>query len=195
MNVSQKGFIAPLFLALIALLLIGGGVYVYVQNKQANQNVVVKNDCADFDVFSQFILKNIQKPDSLKTYANGNGVTASYGGYQASGTPARNDLAAMSAIKEASNSLNQNLDTEAIRLGLSTDAPGTVPFQSFNLPASNVDGPGGTNPFIKDWRYTQTFGFRKDNSLYKVTLESQQGLHAYGTYEVSITCEQSVSVK
>ena len=33
----HKGFIAPLLLALIALLLIGGGAYVYMQNKQANQ--------------------------------------------------------------------------------------------------------------------------------------------------------------
>jgi len=41
MKISQKGFIAPLLLALIALLLIGGGAYVYVQNKQGNQSVVV----------------------------------------------------------------------------------------------------------------------------------------------------------
>ena len=41
MKISQKGFIAPLLLALIAILLIGGGAYVYVQNKQSNQPVVV----------------------------------------------------------------------------------------------------------------------------------------------------------
>ena len=34
----KKGFITPLLLALIALLLIGGGVYVYIQNKQVNSN-------------------------------------------------------------------------------------------------------------------------------------------------------------
>ncbi|MCR4276433.1 MAG: hypothetical protein NUV90_03545 [Candidatus Parcubacteria bacterium] len=35
MKTKQKGFISPLLLALIAVLLIGGGVYAYVQNKQA----------------------------------------------------------------------------------------------------------------------------------------------------------------
>jgi len=39
----QKGFIAPLLLALIALLLIGGGAYVYVQNKPANQPVTASS--------------------------------------------------------------------------------------------------------------------------------------------------------
>ncbi|MDO8604011.1 MAG: hypothetical protein Q7K40_01195, partial [bacterium] len=39
----QKGFIAPLLIALITILLIGGGAYVYVQNKQANQSVVEGN--------------------------------------------------------------------------------------------------------------------------------------------------------
>jgi hypothetical protein len=37
MKTSHKGFIAPLLLALIVIMLIGGGVYVYQQNKQANQ--------------------------------------------------------------------------------------------------------------------------------------------------------------
>ena len=34
MKTSQKGFISPLLLALIAILLVSGGVYVYVQKKQ-----------------------------------------------------------------------------------------------------------------------------------------------------------------
>ena len=36
MKTSQKGFIAPLLLALIAILLIGGGVYVYMLKSQRN---------------------------------------------------------------------------------------------------------------------------------------------------------------
>lgn len=36
----QKGFIVPLLLALIALLLIGGGAYVYTQKKQENPPVM-----------------------------------------------------------------------------------------------------------------------------------------------------------
>ncbi|MDP2655831.1 MAG: hypothetical protein Q8P17_04955 [bacterium] len=36
----KKGFVPPLLLALIALLIIGGGTYVYVQNKPANLSAV-----------------------------------------------------------------------------------------------------------------------------------------------------------
>lgn len=39
METFHKGFTSPLLIALIAVLLIGGGAYVYVQNKQASQPV------------------------------------------------------------------------------------------------------------------------------------------------------------
>lgn len=42
MKTFPKGFIAPLLLALIAILILGGGAYVYVQNKQVTQPAVVK---------------------------------------------------------------------------------------------------------------------------------------------------------
>ncbi|MDO8593471.1 MAG: hypothetical protein Q7R59_01060 [bacterium] len=41
MKTSHKGLVAPLLLALIAVLLIGGGVYVYMQDKQVKQSAVV----------------------------------------------------------------------------------------------------------------------------------------------------------
>lgn len=41
MSNLQRGFIAPLLLALIALLILGGGAYVYMQNKQVSQSAVV----------------------------------------------------------------------------------------------------------------------------------------------------------
>lgn len=41
MKTSQKGFTAPLLLAFVVVLLIGGGAYVYVQNKQASQRSVI----------------------------------------------------------------------------------------------------------------------------------------------------------
>jgi len=41
MNGRQKGFISPLLLVLVAILLIGGGAYVYVHNKQAISPAVV----------------------------------------------------------------------------------------------------------------------------------------------------------
>ncbi len=37
MKTPQKGFISPLLLALVAVLLLGGGAYMYTQNKQGNQ--------------------------------------------------------------------------------------------------------------------------------------------------------------
>ena len=37
MKNTQKGFIVQLLLVVIALLFVGGGAYVYTQNKQANQ--------------------------------------------------------------------------------------------------------------------------------------------------------------
>lgn len=37
MSIMQKGFIAPLLLALIAVLILGGGAYVYTQTKQAEK--------------------------------------------------------------------------------------------------------------------------------------------------------------
>lgn len=57
----KKGFASPLLLALIAILLIGGGVYVYVQNNQVNQATVV----------SQFSLATSSEQTSgWKTYLN-----------------------------------------------------------------------------------------------------------------------------
>lgn len=41
MKTSQKGFITPWLIALVAILLIGGGVYLYVHNKQSNQPMAV----------------------------------------------------------------------------------------------------------------------------------------------------------
>lgn len=40
MKTCQKGFVSPLLLALIAVLLVGGGAYAYMQNKQASQPAV-----------------------------------------------------------------------------------------------------------------------------------------------------------
>jgi len=41
MKTIHRGFIIPLVLALIAFALAGGGAYVYTQQKQANENVVI----------------------------------------------------------------------------------------------------------------------------------------------------------
>ena len=41
MNNPQRGFIMPLLVALVAVLLIGGGTYVYVQSKKSNSSITV----------------------------------------------------------------------------------------------------------------------------------------------------------
>ena len=41
MKTTQRGFIVPLLLVIIAVLLLGGGVYVYVQKNQTNQSAIV----------------------------------------------------------------------------------------------------------------------------------------------------------
>ena len=41
MKNKQKGFIAPLLMVLVAVLLVGGGAYVYVQTKQTDQSATV----------------------------------------------------------------------------------------------------------------------------------------------------------
>ena len=74
MKTSPKGFIAPLLLALIALLLIGGGAYVYVQNKEISQNVVVQN--SDWKTYAnsqygfEFQYKNNEKVELLNPTVN-----------------------------------------------------------------------------------------------------------------------------
>ncbi len=61
MKTLHKGFIAPLLLALIALLLIGGGAYVYVHNKQANQSAIVSQTAQ---------ATSTAQTSDLKTYTN-----------------------------------------------------------------------------------------------------------------------------
>ena len=65
MKTSQKGFISPLLLALVALLLAGGGAYVYVQNKQVKQSETVNSTTAT----STAQTSDVQTAD-WKTYTN-----------------------------------------------------------------------------------------------------------------------------
>ena len=233
MKNSQKGFIAPLLLVLIAVLLIGGGAYVYTRNKSNNQSMVagqttqatstvqIVSDCSDFSAFSQFVLNNIEKPDSLKekgasvyqtpsyeallwkrnanepfiTYPALQSVIASYGGFPGTGNgnvAVRSDSLSMAALKDASNSLNQNLNKGAASLELIPDALNTYPFESIDLPAPTTDGPGNYG-FVKNWEYDQLFGFRKGNNLYSVVLEGEVGLGGFGQFEVSIICGKPIA--
>lgn len=51
MKTIQKGFVTPLLLAIIGILLIGGGAYVYMQQKSANQPEVA-NQTADWKTYT-----------------------------------------------------------------------------------------------------------------------------------------------
>jgi hypothetical protein len=77
MKTIQKGFIAPLILIIIAILVIGGGAYVYTQQKQANplatENVALPQATSTTPATSQTISMQ-QTSDSRtadwKTYTN-----------------------------------------------------------------------------------------------------------------------------
>lgn len=68
MKTSQKGFIAPLLIVIIAVLLAGGGTYLYTQNNQTNppvtENPVIQTK--DFStVIPQFVSDNLAPDQSI----------------------------------------------------------------------------------------------------------------------------------
>ncbi len=225
MKNSQKGFIVPVLLVIIALLVVGGGVYVYESKKteapiatsntesqtsaqqqatnQSQQNNQPENIasgkslavCGNFAELSDFILSNIQQPDSQKVmeknpyvitsfhwkrsaaepfiaYPIINGVSAFYGDDK---TNHSIDFT-ISTIKKDADALNQKLNTEAKNLGLSVNSLNTLPLQSF----SNQD-------------VTQVFAFKKGESLYSVVLTVDSGDHqAPPQGMVKITCGKAL---
>ena len=76
MKNSQKGFIVPMLLGIIALLIIGGGVYVYESNKTEAPTVVNPNQAQQTNTGTQDVnedqnlLTNALKPISIYS-ANG----------------------------------------------------------------------------------------------------------------------------
>lgn len=72
MKTIQKGFFTPLLLAIIAILLIGGGAYVYVQNKQANQSA---------DASLHFLGNRIGNPGYFNTPDSAYAVDSTYAYY------------------------------------------------------------------------------------------------------------------
>lgn len=64
MNNLQKGFIAPLLIALIALLLIGGGAYMYTQKKQENPPAV---ENATLPQANPPVTENVALPQATST--------------------------------------------------------------------------------------------------------------------------------
>ena len=68
MKNTQKGFIVPLLLAIIAVLLIGGGAYVYTQNKQADQPATAssyENKLVACDSFTNNSIKQVAETSRL----------------------------------------------------------------------------------------------------------------------------------
>jgi hypothetical protein len=72
---GRQGFVTPLLLAIIAILLIGGGAYVYVQNKQSKQaevatpsaTTVTSDGTTNSEESSNEIFKN--QPGAIKSIA------------------------------------------------------------------------------------------------------------------------------
>jgi hypothetical protein len=72
MKNSHKGFILPLLLIIIALAFVGGGAYVYLQNKQSGQPETVSP-------VTQTATTSVAQTSDLKTYTNAqHGYSVSY---------------------------------------------------------------------------------------------------------------------
>ena len=67
----QRGFIVPFLLVIIALLIVGGGAYVYTQNKKGNQPVVespTTQTTSTTQVSNQSMLQKASVSDREKAY-------------------------------------------------------------------------------------------------------------------------------
>lgn len=197
----QKGFATiPLIIAIVAVLAIAGGVYIYQIKKaelpSSENNVSVNTSdtasCGSFAALSDYVLKNIAQPDSQKTmemnknvitsfrwkrsssepfitYPIISGVQAYYGDQQQNRT---HDFV-LSAIKNDSDSIGKTIEEKAKSLGLVTDSPNTLPFQSF------------TDRDV----YLRTFAFRGGDNLYSIVLKVEGGGHqAPPVGVVTLTC-------
>ncbi|GEM_PF-2515064 len=91
MKNSQKGFVVPLLIAIIAVLAIGGGIYIYENTKTeistptsapgpvvSAPSPAVSASCSKFGALSDFVSKNIQSPDSQNTIPANKNVIASF---------------------------------------------------------------------------------------------------------------------
>ncbi|MFA6503222.1 MAG: hypothetical protein WCT45_03150 [Candidatus Paceibacterota bacterium] len=209
MKTIQRGFIVPLLLVIIAAMLLGGGAYLYTQTKQSDSSVsgsttstlvtpeVQRAPCADFDALSQFVLGNIEKPDSQNSmqdevnyitkkflwkrnsvepfvsYPAINGIRAFYGNDK---VIPHDDIVAI--IKRDSDSVGQTIGAEAQKIGMSADALNTQPFRAF----------------LDRDQYIRTFGFRNGADLYSVILEVEGGGHqAPSEGIVTVTCGRAVA--
>ncbi len=201
MRNSQKSLVFPILVAVIVIVIVVGGIFIY---KNSKPNVSVLSDsqkvttpvlCKDFVALSDFVLKNIQQPDSQNvmqanlygitsfrwkrkasepfiTYPTVNGIKAYYG----DDNTYRTIDYTVSAIKKDSNILNQKLNTEVKKLGLFANSLNTLQFQSFSTQNA-----------------TQTFGFEKDGSLYSIALTVYSGGHQVQPHGiVRIACSKSL---
>lgn len=152
--------------------------------------------CGNFATLSDFVLRNIQQPDSQNTIQMNEYVITSFHWKRRQGEPfitypIMNSVEAyygdqqnnrsidfiVSAIKKDSDLIGQIIDTKAKNLGLVAEQLNTLPFQSF----SNED-------------VLQTFAFKKDNDLYSIVLAVDSGDHqAPPQGVVTVTCGKSIS--
>ncbi|MEI8337567.1 MAG: hypothetical protein WCF92_00275 [bacterium] len=84
MKTNQKGFIVPLLFTIIAILVVGGGVYIYTQNKDVfltneinssnSENIKQKNSLPSISTSTKIVpsvnTKNQQDQESLQSIAN-----------------------------------------------------------------------------------------------------------------------------
>ncbi len=195
-----RGFSVQLLVGIFAVLIIGVSVYFYNDKKVTintlgNTQLSSNSICGDFKDFSDYVLNNIQKPDSQKvmemnpyvitsfhwkrsatepyiTYPIVRGVEAYYGDNETS----RNIDFTVDAIKKSSESLAKSINDEVKKLGFSLNQLNTLNYQSF----SNQD-------------VIQTYAFEKGENLYSIVLTVDSGNHQASPYGVvRITCGKAI---
>ena len=221
MKNTQKGFIVPALLVIIALLVIGGGVYVYEKNKNTEAPVVVNNaeqnsqnntpsnisnpapvtassaSCGDFVALSDYVLKNIQKTDSQNTMQMNPNVITSFRWKRNAKEPFIT-YPIINGVQAFYGNQETNRTHEFIVSAIKNDSDALG--QTINEKTKNLGlsaDPLNTLPFqtfSNQDIYLRTFAFRGGGNLYSIVLKVEGGGHqAPPVGVVTVTCGKSVN--
>lgn len=211
MKNKQKGSTVPLLVTIIALLIIGGGVYFYNSNKTSapvtqnqesvpapetqNQVKVSEEVCKDFPALSSFVLQNIQKPDNQKVLEMNPNVITSFRWKRKVSEPfitypVMNGIEAYYGDEKTNRSADNIISTikknsDSLSQSIMNEA------KNLGLTQNTMN----TLPFqtFPNQDVIQVFAYEKDASLYSVSLVVKSGGHqALPQGSVRITCGKSL---
>lgn len=209
MKNSQAGFIKFILKIIFLFIVICIGAYFYFHNKPAVSDIkdiinktvtpaVTKlTTCQDFGAFSNFVLKNIEKPDSQKEIEMNKYVISSFlwkrnadepnvaypiiRGIEASYNYV-DDAQIKSEVQNSATTLIKILGAEAKSLGFSTDELNTHAPEFF--PYGGVVAPD----YIQMFKYRAIFGYRKGTDLYSIVIKSDISHQAPPDGSVTVAC-------